>query len=135
MARGDLFEEVLTGSAIGAFCEVYNTLGYGFLEKFYVSALEYELRERGHAVAREFGIRVRYKHLELGMQRLDLVVDGRLVIEAKSTETLHKAATRQLHNYLKASTLELGLLFHFGREANFYRVACRSSSERIKRIE
>jgi GxxExxY protein len=107
---------------IGAFYEVYNALGFGFLEHLYVMALETELRERGHAVAREVGVPVFYKGRELGYQRLDMIVDEKLVVETKSTFELHKAAQRQLRSYLQATKLEVGLLLHFGPEARFYRV-------------
>ena len=64
-------EQELYTSVIGAFYEVYNHLGFGFLETYYVRALEWELRERGHEVGREVGIMKRYKHLDLGHLRLD----------------------------------------------------------------
>ena len=51
-----------------------------------------------------------------------MVVDDKVIVEIKSPERLHKDAGRQLYNYLRATTLEVGLLFHFGREANFYRL-------------
>jgi GxxExxY protein len=84
--------------------------------------LEIELRERGHRVGREVGVPVLYKGRELGYQRLDMIVDERLVVETKSTYELPKAAHRQLRSYLQATKLEVGLLLHFGPEANFYRV-------------
>jgi GxxExxY protein len=127
MIRGNLLEEELTRSVIGAFFEVYNTLGSGFLEHVYVLALEYELLARGHRVAREVGVRVMYKGIELTTQRLDMLVDGKLVVEVKSTHDLHKTAPRQLYNYLRATDLELGLLFHFGPEPEFYRQICRNA--------
>ena len=126
MARVELYEGKLTHSVIGAFYEVYNNLGFGFLERFYVTALQRELLQRGHRVAREVSVNVFYKGQELGSQRLDLIVDERLVIETKAASELHKSATRQLYNYLKATNLELGLLLHFGPEARFYRVICRN---------
>jgi GxxExxY protein len=122
MARVKLIEERLTHSAIGAFFEVYNTLGYGFLEHLYVRAMEEELRARGHRVAREVGVRVMYKEIKLGIQRLDLIVDDKLVIEAKASSDLHKAASRQLYNYLRATNLKVGLLLHFGPEPTFHRI-------------
>lgn len=125
MAHGELLEARLTHSVIGAFYEVYNTLGYGFLEHVYAMALERELRCRGHTVVREFSIRVMYKGEELAAQRLDMLVDNKLVVELKSTQDLHKAVTRQVYNYLRATTLELGLVLHFGPEAKFYRVIHR----------
>jgi GxxExxY protein len=106
MALGELFEERLTHSVIGAFFEVYNNLGFGFLEHIYVMALERELLERNHRVAREVAVRVLYKGHELGEQRLDMIVDDKLVVETKSTFELHKSANRQVYNYLRSTHLE-----------------------------
>jgi GxxExxY protein len=133
MARGELIEERLTHSVIGAFFEVYNTLGFGFLEHLYVLALERELLARGHRVAREVGIPVLYKGQDLGLQRLDMIVDSKLAIETKSTTELHKSATRQLYNYLKATALEVGFLLHFGPEPHFYRVVCQKGSPAVSK--
>ena len=117
-----LIERQLTGSIIGAFYEVYNTLGFGFLEHIYIMALERELIARGHHVDREMGVNVMYKGEQLARQRLDMIVDGKVVVETKSSLDLHQTARRQLYNYLKATNLELGLLLHFGEKATFYRV-------------
>ena len=114
MSHVKLIEEELTYSIIGAAHEVYNTLGYGFLEHLYIKALERELLARGHKVSREVGVVVMYKGEELADQRLDMMVDDRVVVEVKSTPELHKAASRQLFNYLRATRIEVGLLFHFG---------------------
>ena len=122
MGRRELAEEALTRSVIGCFFDVYNTLKFGLLESLYSRALEWELVSRGHRVAREFGVRVSYKGIDLGIQRLDLVVDEKLVVEIKSSQDLHKAAVRQVYNYLRVSNLELGLLLHFGPDPRFYRV-------------
>jgi len=124
MTRIHLLEERLTRSVIGAFYEVYNTLGFGFLEHVYVMALERELMERGHRVAREVSVHVSYKEHVLAVQRIDMIVDDRVVVEAKSGAELPTAAKRQLFNYLRATNLEVGLLFHFGLEPRFHRVVC-----------
>ena len=126
MTKGRLVEEERTHSIIEAFFEVYNALGFGFLEHLYASALERELRERGHRVSRELSVRVMYKGTELGCQRLDIVVDDRIVVEVKSTRDLHKFAARQVHNYLRATNLEVGLLLHFGPEPRFFRLFCEN---------
>lgn len=126
MDDSELIQEELTRSILGAFFEVYNGLGDGYLEHLYVAAMELELTERGLRVARELGVRVYYKGHEIGFQRLDMVVEDLVVIEAKSTVELHKNATRQLFNYLRATNLEVGLLLHFGREPHFYRVVCEN---------
>jgi GxxExxY protein len=122
MGRKALVEEALTHSVIGCFFEVYRTLKVGLLESLYSRALEWELVGRGHQVAREFGVRIYYKGVQLGVQRIDLVVDETLVVEIKSTQELHTAALRQVYSYLRASNLELGLLLHFGPDPKFYRV-------------
>ena len=127
MARGELIEERLTHSVIGAFFDVYNVLGFGFLEPVYGRALEYELLGRGHRVAREVPVPVLYKGEILGTQRIDLIVDDRLIVETKSTHDLSRAAKRQVFNYLRATQLEVGLLLHFGPEAKFYRFIYRKS--------
>jgi GxxExxY protein len=124
MARSQLLEESLTRSVIGAFFEVYKYLGYGFLEHLYVMALERELLARGHSVAREVWARVVYKEEELGLQRVDMIVDGKVVIETKAGSKLPEYAARQLFNYLRATNLEVGLLLHFGPKATFHREIC-----------
>ena len=126
MARRDLIEEHLTHSVIGAFFEVYNNLGYGFLEHVYVMALERELIERQHRVGREVAVQVFYKGHHLAEHRLDMIVDQKLVVETKSTHQLHKSANRQVYNYLRSTNLEVGLLLHFGPEARFYRMVHRN---------
>lgn len=68
---------------------------------------------------------VSYKGEPLGLQRLDMIVDSKVIVETKSTYDLPKAAQRQVLNYLRATKLQVGLLLHFGPEANFYRVVCR----------
>jgi GxxExxY protein len=117
-----LIDGELTHSVIGAFYEVYNTLGFGFFEHVYAMALERELLSRNHRVAREVAIQIRYKGEPLAQQRIDMLVEDRLVVEIKSTYDLHKAAPRQVFNYLHASNLRLGLLFHFGPEPSFFRL-------------
>jgi GxxExxY protein len=133
MARKELIEEQLTSSVIGAFYEVYNTLGFGFLEHIYKMALERELIVRGHRVAREVSVVVEYKGQELTSQRLDMMVDERLVIETKATVELHKAAPRQLYNYLKSTNLAVGLLLHFGPKPAFYRIICEEKKGASRR--
>jgi GxxExxY protein len=115
-------EERLTRAIIGAFFHVYNELGFGFLEHVYAAALERELIRRGFRVARKYWVRIYYAGDELCQQRLDFVVEGKVVVEIKSTFELHKAATRQVRSYLRATNLEVGLLLHFGPEAKFYRL-------------
>lgn len=121
MTRHQLLDEPITHSIIKAFFEVYNTLRHGLLEHLYVLALERELRTLGRRVAREVWVPVWYKGATLGEQRLDMLVDERVIVEVKSTDTLHRSALRQLYSYLHATRLQTGLLLHFGPEPKFYR--------------
>jgi len=130
-----LIEEQLTHSVIGAFYDVYNALGFGFLEQVYMSALERELRAKRHAVGREVYVPVLYKGEEISRQRIDMIIDQRLLVEAKSTQELHKAAKRQVYNYLRATRLQVGLLLHFGPEPCFYRLVSSRTGEKTSRTE
>jgi GxxExxY protein len=122
MPTADLIEAPLTGSVIGAFYEVHRILGFGFLEQVYAAALTRDLAALGHRVSREVAVPVMYKGDALAIQRLDMVVDEKVVIEIKATEVMHARAERQLLNYLRASNLEVGLLLQFGLKAEFRRI-------------
>ena len=129
MNREWLLEEKLTHSVVGCFYESYNTLGYGHREHVYIMALERELLARGHRVARELVVTIYYKGEELTSERIDMVVDDRLVVEVKSTQELHKAAQRQVFSYLAATRFEVGLLLHYGPTAKFYRFICTNDQK------
>jgi GxxExxY protein len=120
--REPLLEEELTNSIIGAFYTVSRILGFGYLESVYAAALERELRKRGHRVAREVLVPVFYLGDLIAYQRLDMVVDDRVIVELKATEQLSPIAERQLSNYLRCTTFEVGLLLHFGPEPKFRRI-------------
>lgn len=116
-----LFEEALTRRIIGAFYDVYNALGYGFLESVYASALEYEIVSRGLQVVREAGAEVLYKGRTVGLFRADLLVESRVVVELKACRKLDPAHPAQVINCLRATDLEVGLLLHFGPRPGFQR--------------
>lgn len=100
---------------------MYNALGYGFLEHVYSNALSLELRMRGLRVEREVPVEVQYHGQAVGHYRMDMVVEGRVIIEIKSSIALCEADRRQLFNYLRASRVALGLLLHFGPKPAFKR--------------
>jgi GxxExxY protein len=120
--RSPLLHEDITRAIIAAFYRVYNQLGYGFLESVYAAALAIELADMGLTVDRERSVEVRYRGQVVGGFRVDLIVHGSVVVELKSTERLDGFATRQLHNYLRCSDLEVGLVLHFGPRPSFHRV-------------
>jgi len=78
-------------------------------------------------VAREVGVTVFYKGEELAHQRLDMLVDDRLVIEVKSKQEPPEIGRAQLLNYLRATNLEVGLLLNFGPKPSFKRVLCENA--------
>ncbi|MGH7678202.1 MAG: GxxExxY protein [Gemmatimonadaceae bacterium] len=112
----------LTDQALGGFYAVYKELGFGFLEPVYGKAMVVELQFRGLEVAQEVASEVVYRGVEVGRYRSDIVVEGRLLIEVKSTKTITEADERQLLNYLKTSKIEVGLLLHFGPKPAFRRL-------------
>ena len=121
--RIDLIERELVHSIVTAFHSVYNYYDFGLAESLYCGALEYELRDRGHSVAREVAVDVEYKGRHVGWQRIDLIVDGKVVVEVKASEALPKYAKRQLLSYLRVTTCQVGLVLHFGPQPKFYRLA------------
>jgi GxxExxY protein len=106
---------------------VYNALGYGFLEHVCSNALSLELRNRGLHVAREVAVEVQYQGQSVGNFRMDMVVERRAIIEIKSCATVGLGEQRQLHNYLKAAKLPVGLLLHFGPNPDFRRLVGEQS--------
>ena len=118
---GTMKHEDVTESVIGAYYHVYNTLGYGFLEKVYEHALTLELRARGLLVAIQHPITVWYKGIPVGEYFADLLVNECISVELKSAVTLTDAHEAQLVNYLKATGIEVGLLLNFGPKAQVKR--------------
>jgi GxxExxY protein len=131
MAESDPKHAATTRAIIGAFFRVHKELGHGFIEARYAAALERELRETGHHVAREYATRVYYKGQEIGFHRLDMVVDLIVVVEIKSSPILPPFARKQLRNYLRATNLEVGLLLHFGRTATYERMFIPNDSRNM----
>jgi GxxExxY protein len=122
MTSGALLEQETTNHIIGAFFDVYNILGFGFLEHVYAEALERELVERVSMVQKEVVVPVWHKGTILSTQRVDMIVDDRVVVEIKSTDVLAPTAQRQLLNYLRATSFPVGLLLRFGPRPRFSRL-------------
>ncbi len=110
----DFPNKVLTGSIIGAALEVHRFLGRGYLESVYHEALMHELSARGLAYEHKIPMPVIYKGHDIGVFRLDFLIEGLVVVELKATSTLIPADEAQLLNYLKCSAKQTGLLLNFG---------------------
>jgi GxxExxY protein len=111
----------ITDIIIKAFYKVYNTLGYGFLEKVYENALLIELGREGLKARKQKRIIVHYDGFEAGEYYADIIVNDLIIIELKAAEFLCQEHEFQLINYLKATEIEVGLLLNFGRKPEIKR--------------
>ncbi len=117
----DYIDKELTSRVIKAFYNVYNQLGFGFLEKVYENALLIELAKQGVNCKAQQMIKVTYQGLEVGLYYADILVEGCLILELKAVENLVPEHELQLINYLKATGIEVGLLLNFGKKPEFRR--------------
>ena len=118
---GSLVLRRLSDRVIGAFFDTYNELGHGFLESVYEAALAVRLRECGLQVEQQVPIDVRFHGHVVGQFRADMLVERQLLIEIKAATQIAPAHEAQLLNYLKATSVHLGLLFNFGPRPEFRR--------------
>ena len=116
MIRKDLTEKI-----IRVFYDVYFELGYGFLEKVYHNAMLIELRSRGFACESQKKIQVFYKERDVGEYYADILVNDVIILELKAAEVLAPEHEQQLINYLRATQIEVGLLFNFGKKPEIRR--------------
>lgn len=111
----------LSDKIIKCFYEVYNILGYGFLEKVYESALFNELKISGLNCERQKKIDVYYKATLIGEYYADIIVEDKIILELKAAEAICEEHEFQLINYLKATNVEVGLLLNFGKKPEIRR--------------
>ncbi len=111
----------VTRTITGAFFKVYNTLGYGFNEKVYERALAIELKKAGLKVETQKEITVYYDCDVVGEYVADLLINQAVIVELKAVRQLAEEHEAQLLNYLKATTIEVGLLLNFGIKAEHRR--------------
>ena len=117
-----------TRQVIGAYYDVYNAFGSGFLESVYENALMVALRRRGVEVRQQVAVDVYYDGVCVGEFRVDLLVPGKLVVEVKSIQAIGPSQDAQLINYLKATRLPVGLILNFGATPEIRR---RIAADRI----
>ena len=98
---------------IGGLIRVHKELGPGFLENIYHRAVEIEFRRQGIAFETEKEITLRYRGEKIGVHRLDLMIEGELVVELKTVQELSKKHYAQVRSYLKAASKPFGLLVNF----------------------
>jgi len=118
----DLLEAARTDKVIGSFYSVYNSMGYGFLESVYSKAMVVEMMRRQLKFECEKALDVWYYGGNVGHFRPDFIVEEKVIVEIKASELLTNAHLNQLLNYLRASSIEVGLLLHFGPKPRFHRI-------------
>ncbi len=111
----------ITSGIIKAFYNVYNHLGFGFLEKVYENSMLIELESLGFSAVPQVPLEVSYKGNEVGLYYADMLVEGKVIVELKAAEAIMEAHEAQLVNYLRATELEVGLLLNFGKSPQFKR--------------
>ena len=117
----EFLHKEITSKIIQAFYKVYNTLGYGFLEKVYENAMRIEISKSGLHVEQQKNIKVFYESEQVGDYYADLLVENLIIVELKAAETICDEHETQLLNYLKATDIEVGLLINFGKKAEIKR--------------
>ncbi|MCP9761551.1 GxxExxY protein [Lacihabitans soyangensis] len=122
----------LTDKVLKTFYDVYNELGFGFLEKVYQNSLFLELRSRGFHVEAQKQIKVNFKGFEVGEYYADLVVDEKIILKLKAAEFIVPEFESQLINYLRGTDKEVGLLLNFGIKPEFKRKVFENSRKNLK---
>jgi len=116
-----------TDLLLHAFYQVYNELGYGFLERVYENSLAIAARKLGLRIDRQVPVRVHFQGEVVGEYALDMVADNAVIVELKASRDLAEEHEAQLLNYLKATPYEVGLLMNFGPKPEFRRKAYDNS--------
>lgn len=123
----------ITERVIEAYYKVYNTLGYGFLEKVYENALAIELQKSGFSADKQKQIKVFYEQEKVGEYFADIIINDKVILEIKAEETICEEHEYQLINYLKATKIEVGLLLNFGKKPELKRKIFSNEYKRIER--
>lgn len=129
----DLLYKKVSSPILKIFYEVYNQLGYGFLEKVYQNAMYLELKAQGYKVEAQKQIKVYYKSQIVGEYFADLVIEDNIIVELKACECLINSHITQLLNYLRCTTIEVGLVLNFGEDPEFKRLIYTNNRKTISR--
>ena len=121
----------LTEKIIGIFYDVYNELGFGFLESVYEAALSVAFKEKGISFERQVSIPVYFHGQKIGTYDADLLVDGLVLLELKACKAIEPAHEAQLLHYLRSTAIEIGLLLNFGPRPQVRRLAFENERKQI----
>lgn len=128
----ELLHKELTERIIKVFYDVYNELGYGFLEKVYQNSMYLELLEQGFNVEANKQIKVYYKGNEVGLYYADLLIENKVILELKTSNAIIDEYENQILNYLKSTEIEVGLLLNFGVKPEFKRKVFNNSRKNLR---
>ena len=128
----NLLYKELTNRILNCYYTVYNTLGYGFLEKVYENSMLIELQNQTLYAERQKAIKVYYLEKLVGEYYADIIVEDSIIIELKAAEYLVEEHEIQLINYLKATDKEIGLLLNFGKRPEFRRKIFTNDNKKIE---
>jgi len=121
-----------TSLIIKAFYNVYNRLGYGFLEKVYQNSMVIELQKLQLECQPLYPIEVYYDNCKVGFYIADIIVNNLVIIEIKAAESLCEEHEAQLTNYLRATDIEVGILLNFGKKPEFKRKVFSKQYKNLK---
>ncbi|VTR95025.1 Uncharacterized protein OS=Granulicella tundricola (strain ATCC BAA-1859 / DSM 23138 / MP5ACTX9) GN=AciX9_3732 PE=4 SV=1: PDDEXK_3 [Gemmata massiliana] len=130
--RGDLRHGEITEKIIGVFFEVYNELGFGFLESVYHKAMLHVLADAGLRAETQVHLPVFFRGHLVGDFFADIFVERAVILELKAADELDPAHNSQLLNYLKASPAEVGMLLNFGPKPRFKRLVFDNERKRSR---
>jgi GxxExxY protein len=122
----------LTEKIIGVFYDVYNELGYGFLESVYEEALGIALLQAGLKAARQIAIPVYFRGVCVGDFRADMIVEDAIIVELKALKQIDAHCEKQVLNYLRATECEVALLLNFGERPAHRRFVFDNSRKKIR---
>lgn len=123
----------LTEKIIGVYYDVYNEVGHGFLETVYRNAMQIGLTEAGLLVQREVPVPVWFRGQEVGTYRADLLVANSVLLELKAVAAFDRSHEAQLLHYLRATEIEVGLVFNFGAaKPQFRRIVLENANKKIR---
>lgn len=127
-----LKHEEITEKVIGVFFDVYNELGYGFLESVYEKSMLVALKAAGLQAESQVPVPVWFRGVQVADFYADILVEGKVMLELKAARAIDKAHEAQLLNYLKATEIEIGLLLNFGQKAEFRRLLFDNERKKIR---
>ncbi len=128
---GQLKHAELTDKILKIFYQVYNELGFGFLESVYENATAIALIEAGMRVRQQVPIPVYFRGHQVGDFRCDLLVEDEIFLEIKAVKAIAPEHVAQVLNYLRATEIEVALILNFGERPDFKRLIFDNARKRL----